>query len=325
MRDRRSRAGQQLLQRQADEGGPGCAENQGRGRVDVHDPTESVQDEHGVCHVVDDDAAGQGSEVDQALAVQTPDQHAAGDDERERRQVHAREPADLEVVEQVGHPREEGRRDQCEGHLPVGAGKLHHARHEKTRGPQKDHVGIDKVDPERRSRAHDRQLSRRNVVRVEADVGRCVASFASRASSTSGSIARIATQADGHQSAAAGVLQHEDQPRRHQRAHADVLGISPAALDHEVVDRQLHRVGQAPPRHRDQHDTQAQPGRGAAPPGDVPGQPRQDQAGNCHQSGEEGQHAPAPPSAAARTTDTRLISPHPVGDARQHTTSRRRQ
>ena len=150
LRDRRSRAGEQLVQRQADESGPRRAEHQGRGRVDVHNPTESVQDEHGVFHVVDDEAAGQGSEVDQALAVETPDQHATGDDECGGRQVDAREPADLEVVEQVGRPREERRGDQYDRHLPVGAGKPHHARHEKSRGPQKDDVGVDKVHPERR-------------------------------------------------------------------------------------------------------------------------------------------------------------------------------
>ena len=288
------RARHEVFQPTAEQGRASRRCQCGTGGVHVDDPAESVDDEDGVGHALDDGAARERGQVHEPLAEQAPHQHAAGDGERERCQVDAGEPADLEVVEEVRRPRQQCGGEQQQGHAEVDAPQPDHARHEERGGPDEQQVVVAEDRPERRARLDDRQVLRRGCGRVGPDkvVGGRHRQHRHRRDDRD---RQEQQQPPRHEVSTAGVLEHEDQPRRRESHHADVLEVTPPALRCDVIDRQLDGVRQPPPRDGHQEHREAPPHAVLAAPRDVRRQRRQDQAGDGHEDGEQRQH-PRPPS-----------------------------
>ena len=259
------------------------------GRVDVDDPLEGVEDEDGVGHALHHRAAGQRGQVHEALLEQPPHQQPAGEGECERRQVDEREPADLEVVQDVGRPGQQRRAQQHQGHPTVGPGQPHHAGDEQHRRADEQQVVVGEDRPEHRPRLDVREVvgagrggvGAHQVVRGRHREDRQRSDRRDR---------QQRHQATGDQLAPTGVLQHEDQPGGRERDDADVLQVAPPAPDHRRAGGELHGVRGPPPRHGDEQHRQA-PAHGRAPaPGDVGGQRSQHQSGAGHQGREQRQH-----------------------------------
>ena len=278
----------------SDELPTGPARERDGGRVDVDDPLEGVEDEDGVGHALDHRAAGQGGQVDEALLEQPPHQQPAGEDERERRQVDEREPADLEVVQDVGRPGQQRRAQQHQGHPTVGPGQPHHAGDEQHRRADEQQVVVGEDRPEHRPRLDVREVlhpGRRGVGAHQVVRGR----HREDGQRSDRRYRQQRHQTTGDQLAPTGVLQHEDQPGGRERDDADVLQVAPPGPDHRRAGGELHGVRGPPPRHGDEQHRQA-PAHGRAPaPGDIAGQRSQHQSGAGHQGREQRQH-PKPPA-----------------------------
>ena len=228
-----------------------------------------------------------------------PHQQPAGDGERERRQVDEREPADLEVVQDVGRPGQQGRAQQHHGHAAVGPGQPHHAGDEEHRGTDEQQVVVGEDRPEHRPRVDVRQLVRAGCARVgphQVVRGR----HREDCQRSRRRDRQQRHQATGDQPAPAGVLQHEDQPGGCERDDADVLEVAPPAPDRQRVGGELHGVRGPPPRHGDEHHREAPAHGRASTPGDVRRQRRQHQSGARHQGREQRQH-PKPPASGPST------------------------
>jgi hypothetical protein len=138
------------------------------GRVHVADPSEGVGQDDGIRHRMDYQLPRDGGQVDQPLPEQAPHQDAAGGDKGERGQVDPRERADREVVQQVGAPGQQCRRDQDQRSQPVDPREPRHAQHEHRGSREHQDVRVEEMDPEERSGAHERQLMADRVALVVA-------------------------------------------------------------------------------------------------------------------------------------------------------------
>ncbi len=316
----RDDAGHEIGDLPGDQVGAGGAEHAGRSGIRVHDPPVGVEHQHRVGHPVHDHRPRHRHEVEQAQPEEAPDQDHGPAGEEERGRVHPVQGHDLRVVEDVADERQRSS-DHHEHGLPAvrlsDPGQPYAQEHH--RGDQQ-HVEVDGVGPEQRSRLRQGRTTPRPARRGAVHVHEVRGTRDGQGRQHRNRLDRQQREGPPGQRPTTSGEPHHEGPQRGGHGHdAQVLQSRPDPRRRHGAGAQFQPVAGRPDAHGQQEQRQRHAARSSPTAPDVAGEPAVTHGSHRRRRTEHhrDRHTPAPTGS---TDWNRPPSDHRIGfrgDARE--------